>query len=138
MAEPEKKLEQNAFRLSVISAGIVLVFSIFNGYRYPAIILRTVLAFLFIYLLGKGLILLWNKVSPPVKEEKSPSKIDIFLGDAESQDESAPDKTGQPADNLLSLKKRVPGQINNQIMDDLPDAAVRAEIVRKMGWGDDQ
>ncbi|RJE48747.1 MULTISPECIES: hypothetical protein [unclassified Dehalobacter] len=138
MAEPERKLEKNAFRLSVISAGIVLVFSIFNGYRYPAIILRTALAFLFIYLLGKGLILLWNKVSPPVKEERPPSKIDIFLGDMESQDENAPNKTGQPAESLLSLKKRVPGQINNQIMDHLPDAAARAEIVRKMGWGDDQ
>ncbi|MCM1567366.1 MAG: hypothetical protein NC238_15780 [Dehalobacter sp.] len=138
MAESDKKLEKNAFRLSVVSAGIVLVFSIFNGYRYPAIILRTVLAFIFIYLLGKGLILLWNGAAPPAKEEKPSSRIDIFLGDTESQDKNAPHETGQPKESLQSLKKQVPGQITNQMMDHLPDAAARAEIVRKMGWSDDQ
>ncbi|UWG98342.1 hypothetical protein LPY66_05935 [Dehalobacter sp. DCM] len=133
MSFTEQTFNTYLIRISVAAAIIALLFSAFNGYDYVAIILRTILSFAFIYILGKGLGALWKKFeSPPpvVEEDNRSAKIDILLGEINELENEI-----KAAQNQSSAV--YPGQINNAVIDGLSDTAKKAEIVRKMGWGED-
>jgi len=148
MALPEKesleklKIKKFFFILALLMGAIALGFSIFNQYSFYMIIFRTVLSFLIVFFLGKGMALLWEKLFSPPKKELL-NKVDVLLDELNSI--SNQEKSLQPQE--LSLESKIsdpglqatgfPGQVNSGMKDGLPDAEVQAEIVRKMGWGKD-
>lgn len=126
---------------SLAAAVITLGFSALNAYGFPAIVIRAILAYAFIYVLGKGLCALWKKFTPPppAEEDDRSSKIDIILGEINGpESERHHDSQEKPQNSRSSNNTNTayPGQINNAVIDGLTDNAVKAEIVRKMGWGD--
>jgi hypothetical protein len=127
MSLPKKlNLEDYLFKLAIITGTLVLLLSVLNGYQPVKIILRTVLSFLFIYLIGKGFLRLWAKVSLPSQDGLDyRSKLDILLGDSQANDEQNP-----PTAQEITI----PGQISPNMKTELQDAKNKAEMVRKMGW----
>jgi hypothetical protein len=123
----KSKLEDLLFKLSIITGAVVLLLSILNGYQLLMIILRTILSSSFIYVIGKGFLRLWEKISLPPQEGSLDyrSKIDILLGDSQLNDEQS-----TPTDQEITI----PGQINPNMKNELQDAKNKAEMVRKMGW----
>lgn len=142
MAMTEQNFNKYIMRFSLAAAAIALIFSALNGYDYPAVFLRTILAFAFITVLGRGLGALWKNFSPPpVHEDNRTANIDIVL-DESNEPESDRDLLLQGISYDASVKRNTntayPGQINNAVIDGLTDNVTKAEIVRKMGWGDDE
>lgn len=135
----KQKLELFLFRLSLLAGGTVLLFSILNGYHFLIIMLRTVLSFLFIYSLGKGLIELWQRILPPPrKENRYRPRVDVILGDVNSNEINPEDgKEEYRADVANTYSRVVPGQVNIDMKNELEDAENKAEIVRRMGWGEE-
>lgn len=135
----KKKVESWIFNTASVASGIVLAFSIINGYNFLPTILRTVLSFFFIFFLGKGLMILWEKISPPPpkKELRYGSTIDVILGNLNAGGIRASAEFPDSEDNEED-DRPIPGQINKDIKRGLPDAAAKADIIRKMGWGEEQ
>ena len=130
----KRKLENFLLKLSLLAGGIVLLFSILNGYSFLMILLRAALSFLFIYFLGRGLMELGERILPPSlqQEEEYPSMVDVFLGDINS-------KGVNQAEGLTNTYSRIiPGQVNIDMKNELEDAKNKAEIVRRMGWGEEE
>jgi hypothetical protein len=116
-----------------------------------------VLSFFFIFFLGKGLMRLWEKISPPPpkKELNYGSTIDVILGNLNARGIRAsaafPDSEDNEEDHEVNASpltlnrdrsagdhRPIPGQINKDMKSGLQDAGTKAEIVRKMGWGEEQ
>lgn len=122
MSMPGKQTIENLiFNLAIIAAVIVLIFSVYNAYNYLMIVLRSVMAFIIIYSLGKGLMRIYFKFAPPPPEKRS--TIDIILGDLSQREDNA--------------EKTIPGQINADIKNGLQDPDNKAEIVKRMGLGEE-
>lgn len=145
MALPDKQsIESFIIKLSVITGGVVLLFSVLNGYQFQMIMVRTILSFLFMFLLGKGFIILWEKLSPPRSEKKKDyfPTIDVTLGDHETlsipskEDGNAINTTNKDDETAPSgtYSGAIPGQINIDMTNGLQDSENKAEIVRRMGW----
>jgi len=141
------------FRLGLVVAVIVCVFSYRGGYDYPAILARTGLSFLIVYLLGQALTTVWKTVSPPLANQaanKRRTKVDFLIGadkdqgkdkdidENEIKNESYNINLNENTESSTNKLKRkeYPGQIAGDMFDGLPDAGKQAEIVRRMGWGD--
>lgn len=138
MTLPEKQsLESIVVKLAVIAAGVVLLFSVINGYTILMISLRTFFSFFFIYFLGTSFIRLWEKLSPQPPEEASyGSKIDIILGDISALENSLEGRSIDQEDIATgtgTYGRIIPGQINIDMQNGLADAKNKAEIVRRMG-----
>ena len=123
------------FRLGLIIALIVCIFSFYGGYGLVAVLVRTGLSFLFVFLLGKALTSIWQAVSPPPPPVEQPankyqSTIDFLLGAEDDGDDNG--ETTKDIDELGA--KGYPGQIASDMIDALQDASKQAEIVRRMGW----
>ncbi|HHV65662.1 MAG TPA: hypothetical protein GXX46_11450 [Peptococcaceae bacterium] len=135
MARPKQEtLESLTYLLALLAAGVVLLFSVLNRYHFLAIIFRTMAAFFLLYFLGQGLLAIWNNVSPrPVEPVKD--KVDVLLDQLKTFTEDGSNKEVQE-DTSFSLdiyKKNIPGQINTDLTDKLPDSK-QAELAKKMGW----
>lgn len=130
--QTKRKIEELFLKLAFVTGAIVLLFSILGGYPYFIIVLRTLLSFLVIVFLGKVFGNIWGKVSPPPpkKVDKFQSTIDFLLGD-------------EIVDSLNKQKEEnheasLAGQINADMKNGLQDAGTKAEIVRRMGWGEEK
>jgi hypothetical protein len=137
MVWPEKEsIESLIYKLAILAAGSVLVLSIYNGYHFLLIILRTIAAFLIIYFLGKGLMAVWDSLSPPPAEPTF-SKIDVLLGDQILNDENGNLDVAEDEGTFSpgSYQGTLPGQINANLKNKLSDAEQKAQIAQKMGWG---
>lgn len=147
MTLPRKQtVESWIFNTATVAAGIVLAFSVFNGYSFLPAIFRTMTAFFLIFLLGKGLLGLWEKISPPPpkNEPHYGSTIDVILGNFNAKGigtstlfPGSEDDEEEAQDLTVEYKRPIPGQINKDIKSGLQDAGAKAEIVRKMGWEED-
>lgn len=126
------KIESFFYKLALGSGMLVLLFSILNGYGFLYIIFRTGLAFILIYFLGQGLLMLWQSISPAQQPKKQNSSLfDVMVGD----DSDISDNEKDSAKKSESL----PGQIRIDIQKDLPeDDNTKAEMVRRMGWQENQ
>jgi len=117
----KKTMDNLFFKLALLTGVVVLSFSVFNKHYPLMIILRTVIAFLIIFILGRVLTLIWTKLSIPdnkdtdknTSSDNKSSRIDFVLGDFGEQN--------------------MPGQINRSMTDGTPDAKTKAEITKKMG-----
>jgi len=130
------KIESLFYKLALGSAIIVLLFSILNGYGFLYIIFRTGLAFILIYFLGQGFSLLWQSISPPHQPEaQNLSKyFDVMVGDELDIKENTEAKG-----NISKSIEPLPGQIRMDIKNGLPeDIDTKAELVRRMGWEENQ
>jgi hypothetical protein len=151
MSLPKKQsLESFVFILSLLAGGIVLIFSILNSNDYFRIGIHAVLSFVLMYFLCNGLLVLWEKISPPPppKETDAAAAVDILLGDLGAEDFglshiSQEDKSknlsrqsSAPA-ALKAYRGSTPGQINPDMKNGMPDAETQAEMVRRMGWGEE-
>ena len=128
---PGKQTWVNFFyRLGLLSALIVLLFSIVNQYSILMIVARTVLSFFVIYFLGMIYISILerfsdhNQVSDKAKSNER--NIDYVLGELNASEKT---QENTPEESIL------PGQINTGMKDGLPDIDTQAEIIKKMGWG---
>ncbi len=125
----KQTFEEFFFKLAVLTGVVVLLFSVFNKYDIIMIILRPILAFLVIFILGKSFIYIWEKLSSPNGKKNQSTKIDYVSGEINTYGSKQEDR---------QKEEHVPGQINSCIKDGLPDADTKAEMVRKMGWEVDQ
>ena len=131
----QSTIEGFFYKLSLIAAGIVLFISLFNGFGIISIMWRSALAFLSIYLLGRGCLIIWQSITPrPFKERD----ISASYYEALVEDEGVQEiKTIQP-DNTPQLEN-MPGQIRTDIKHHLQeDDKTKAEIIRRMGLEEDQ
>ncbi len=127
-------LEAIIVKLALTAAGIVLLFSILNGYPVLTVTLRTVFSFFLIYFLGVVLLELWEKFSPPPPESDTGSKIDIILGDIAALENELDGSLGlRDHAAAATYSRRIPGQIASAMQNGLPDAKKQAEIIRRMG-----
>jgi len=145
----KQEIENILYQLALGVGAVVLLCSILNGYGLLNIILRTALAFVLMYFLGRGLLTVWQAISPPPKKRLDySSALDILIGDDsdplleenekninfpadEEQEQSEDQETAYEDDN----SRLFPGQIRNDLKEDLEDGSkARAEIIRKMGW----
>ncbi|NLI92205.1 MAG: hypothetical protein GX434_08390 [Peptococcaceae bacterium] len=152
----KQSVESFLFNLSLAAGGVVLLFSVFNGYTFMMIVIRTALSFFFMFFLGKGFLVLWDKFSPPPvkKEPNYGSAIDVLLGDINakgmkgtlynsggiiSEDvEKSPEEQNEEPVSAGTYGGSIPGQISMDMKNGLQDAGTKAEIVRRMGWGEEQ
>ena len=134
MGPNQLNIQRFFYKLSLGAAISVLLFSILNGYGFIYIIIRTALAFIVIYYLGQGLLVVWQSISPSPHQagQYSSQYFEAVVGE-EIELKSIEKAT-------LSTEKRpedFPGQIRMNIKDDLQeDANTKAELVRRMGWED--
>ena len=133
MIPNQTKIESLFYKLSLATAISVLLFSVLNGYGFINIIIRTALAFIFIYFLGQALLVLWQSISPPPRQAQDLSHyLDVMVG--EDMD------LNNISEVTTSTDKRAdsfPGQIRMDIKNDLQeDNDTKAEMVRRMGWED--
>ncbi|MDR3288283.1 MAG: hypothetical protein LBT22_02520 [Peptococcaceae bacterium] len=109
------------------------------------LVVRAALSFAAFYLMCIGLVNLFQKMALPVGESEDETQgilLDVTVGDAatETEPETATeaerveDKTESAAGTGLYA---APGQVKSKLMAGLPDPEQQAEIVRRMGWGDD-
>lgn len=134
MSIPAKQsIENLLFNLGCAIALLVLILSVYNGYSILMIALRTLLAFVVIYAIGRAAVIFWTKVSPPpvaAGTERRPV-LDVVLGDPHEDDlEDSTDTTEQTGG---ALRQAYAGQINTGMKDGLKDSASKAEIGRRMG-----
>lgn len=123
----KRKLETQILGLSVMISLLILLLSFLNGYSLTATALRAVFSLGTIYILGKGLLFLWIKVFPEEKP-KAPKPVQIdFIVD------------GNPVPDLAPGERqgRLPGQINLDKDLGIESAGKKAEIIRRMGWGEE-
>lgn len=135
MLFPDKqKLELFSFRLSLATGALVAFLGILKGVNLMLVVLRSIVSMAVIYLLCQGCFFLWEMISPPEKypDTDKKSTLDVLLG--ADTNEGKDDLKGDNAKG----EKPVPGQINLEVKDGRPDAKNQAEIVKKMGWGDEQ
>ncbi|RNC29545.1 MAG: hypothetical protein AWM53_00543 [Candidatus Dichloromethanomonas elyunquensis] len=133
-------LESFIFYLSLAAGGVVLLFSVSNGYSFFMILIRTVLSFFLIYFLGNGLLTLWEKFSPPLpkKEVNFRSTIDVILSDLNARGMKGSTYNAGGSVVESEDKEQLPGQISKDMKNGLQDAGTKAEIVRRMGWGEEE
>jgi len=149
MASKQKMTIQGFFfRLGLVIAVIVCVFSVNGGYGFLAILVRTGLSFLLVYLLGQALVSIWKAISPPPPKDSiyvDRATIDVLLGALEHKKENPEEKDKDNSKNkdknkdqnkIMNKRKEYPGQIADEMLNGTMDAGKQAEIVRKMGWGD--
>ncbi len=131
------KIESFFYKLALVSGMIVLLFSILNGYGFLHIIFRTALAFILIYFLGQALLTLYQSISPAPKqaEQKSSQFLDVMVGDdLDISDTNEEDENKEPTQS-----GSLPGQVRIDLKKDLPeDDKTKAEMVRRMGWQENQ
>jgi hypothetical protein len=121
-----------ALRLSLATTIIVVLLSWINAVRIFDLIVRAGISFGVMYLLTAGILSLFERTaSAPPQESHSNAVsergvlLDVAVGDDELlrsqvQDERFP-----------------PGQVDPRLSTGLPDSERQAEIVRRMGWGDE-
>lgn len=132
-----QKLETIIFRLAMVTGIIVAGLSFYHKFFFLVIILRGMISFLLIYLLGFGLIFLWQKASPepdsPKKDDqKGESSIDFLVG----EDPPSSNTTEQSNEQTMAHDAKLAGQINLESLNKLVDAQAQAEIVENIVRGD--
>ena len=130
------KVENLFYKLALAAAMVVFIISILDGFGFISIIFRSALAFFAIYLLGQGLLLLWQSISPPPKKEGNNAGryFDMLVGEDDFTNNE--DKSDKSKDGHM---EGLPGQVRKDIINGLPDDAdTKAEMVRRMGWGENQ
>lgn len=144
----KEEIEKIFYQLALVAGAVVLLFSVLNGYKLINILLRTALAFVLMYSLGKVLLAIWQAISPPPEKGLDYSSVlDILIGDEsdtliegnEAQQFPSKEEQKMPEDQEAGDEdddsRLIPGQIRNDIKEKLVDGSkARAEIARKMGW----
>jgi hypothetical protein len=103
--------------------------SMLIGEKWSTALLRAVVAFAVIIILGQVIIYIWKMIpsKQSSKGSEKKSRLDVFIGDDETLKEVA-------ATSLL--KQTVAGQINLDTETGMPDPQTQAEVIKKMGWGE--
>ena len=121
-----------ALRLALIISCIVVSLSWLNAVSIPDLIIRAGVSFGVMYLLLAGTLSLYERTAPeePPDEVQSsdPGRgglIDISVGDDELQIPRVHDT-------------KFAGQVDPGLSGGIADGERQAEIVRRMGWGDER
>lgn len=119
------KLRLWAWRLAGAASLLVAVLTALAGRGLTATILRTGIAWILIYGLTWVSIKLFEQTDVrPAAEPIKGSRLDIAVG----LDDKVPAGAGGEANAF-------PGQVTPELAGGLGDAEKQAEIVRRMGWG---
>lgn len=120
-----------AFRLSLVTTLIVVLLSWINGVRSFDLIVRSGISFGVMFFLTSAILSLFERTAlvPP---QDSPADsalergvmLDVAIGDDEPLSSQVQDAG-------------FPGQVDPGLSIGLPDSERQAEIVRRMGWGDE-
>lgn len=124
------KFDQINFLLAMITVIIVAALSFYRGFSLFVVVIRGLVSFLLIYLLGRVLILLWQKVSP---ESNSPF-FDITVGEDLADQNPVQKNKKQTKANETKL----PGQINMEGLNKLADSQTQAAVIEKMVGGENK
>lgn len=110
-----------AWRLALVMSIVVALLSFVSGVSFLQVVLRAMLGFGLIYGLSELSIYLFEKTAlSPVPNPEVGAFLDIAVGQAAE----------------LPIQAHLPGQVNKELAQGLPDEEKQAEIVRRMGWGD--
>lgn len=110
-----------AWRSALVISLVVALLSFVSGVSFLQVILRAILGFSLIYGISELGIYLFEKTAlSPEPDSKVGALLDIAVGQADE----------------LPLQTPLPGQVNQDLAQGLPDEEKQAEIVRRMGWGD--
>lgn len=118
------------FRLSLGIALIVALLSWVNGLRFFDVAVRSGVSFGVIFLLLSSILMVFQKTALPVPESEPSGKVSGRGGiiDFSVGDEVPTSKTDE---------ELFPGQVDPNLSLGLTDHKRKADIVRRMGWGDD-
>ncbi|ADY54979.1 hypothetical protein Sgly_0616 [Syntrophobotulus glycolicus DSM 8271] len=130
MHSENEQLEKWFFRLAAASFLAAGSISILIGEKISKVLLRAVVAFAVILILCKALLFVWKAISPKQSAEgkEKNSRFDIIVGENTSMEQLA--ATALP-------KQGVAGQINFDEETGMPDPQTQADIIKKMGWGEE-
>lgn len=120
-----------AMRITLATTLIVVFLSWLNAVSIPEIIIRGGISFGVMYLLMAGILSLFEKTASQEPQNVQQSSSDVGRGgviDFSVGEEELPPKM-QP--------KSYPGQVDPNLGKGLPGSQQQAEIVRRMGWGDE-
>lgn len=124
-----KQIEKWFMWLAAGSFVFVGLVSILIGEKWSTTLIRSVVAFAVIIVLGQAIIYIWKMISAkhPARDTAQKSRLDIIVGDDEDLGEIS--ATASP-------KQTVAGQINFDTETGMPDPQTQAEVIKKMGWGE--
>lgn len=130
------KMRLWAWRLAVAASLLVAVLTALAGRGLTATVIRTGIAWILIYALAWVSIKLFEQTDVrPAAEQIKGSRLDIAVG----LDDQMPTAAGGEADAGAEIKGQTsdtfPGQVTPELAGGLGDAEKQAEIVRRMGWG---
>jgi len=123
-----------ALRLALVTTVIVVLLSWLNAVTIPDLIVRAGVSFGVMYLLMVGTLSMFERTAPQDQEpqDELPSSdlgsgglIDISVGDDEPQTPWLQDT-------------KFAGQVDPSLSEGIADSERQAEIVRRMGWGDEK
>ncbi|MDR3271363.1 MAG: hypothetical protein LBT32_07665 [Peptococcaceae bacterium] len=138
MEEMDFEIARRWFRNLAIGLAIIVgILSWRSGVNVFWLIVRMVLAFITFYLLCYGSLTLFLKTAPPAEEteEEQGRLLDVVVGEGEKGVSSPEPEI--PASGI-GLYKTSPGQVKPDLLKGLPDPKQQADIVRRMGWGDEE
>ncbi|HUS88718.1 MAG TPA: hypothetical protein VMW91_04980 [Desulfosporosinus sp.] len=120
-----------ARRITLATTLIVVVLSWINAVRILDIIVRGGISFGVMYLLMAGILSLFEKTASQEPQNKQQSSSDAGRGGV--IDFSVGDDELRPQIQHSSF----PGQVDPSLSKGLPGSKQQAEIVRRMGWDDE-
>lgn len=119
-------------RLALVTTIIVVLLSWINAVKIFDLIVRAGVSFGVMYFLMVGTLSLFERTAPQKPQDEQTSSddgrggvIDFSVGDDELQP-------------LPPQDTRLAGQVDPFLSTGLPDGEQQAEIVRRMGWGDEK
>lgn len=132
---------------AVATAFFVGILSWNGGVLFPQLLLRSGLAFIVMFGLGMGGLILFEQGGvreAPNSGRAKGSLIDIAVGDqAASSDEDMVaeeegpiTERGQTGPVSQGTVENLAGQVKPSLQQGLPDSEAQADIVRRMGWGE--
>ena len=120
-----------AMRITMATTFIVVVLSWINAVRIPDLIVRGGISFGVMYILMAGIFSLFEKTASQKPQNRQQSSSDAGRGGV--IDFSVGDEEIRPQIQNSSF----PGQVDSSLSKGLPDSKQQAEIVRRMGWDDE-
>ncbi len=130
------KMRLWAWRLAVAASLLVAILAAVGGAGLIRTVMRTAIAWLVIYGLAWASIKLFEQTASPPRLERAGRRIDVAVG--LEDDGVLAGNEGEP-DIEVEMKKQakgdLPGQVNPELAGGLGDSEKQAEIVRRMGWG---
>lgn len=133
-----------AWRLALVVSLVVALLSVVSGVSFLQVVLRGILGFALIYGISVLSICLFEKTGFSSEPEVG-ALLDIAVGQEDELPSASLEQGEDVAKNAYGQKgysegglgqSPIPGQVNQELAQGLPNEEKQAEIVRRMGWGE--